>query len=222
MFWRTFGARSIRGVWRFRVWQPHLGWNGHASRTEDDYRLPRREPSGERRAAKAAALAQRWGAHLVGAYVVFNGVMPHPSMAYARSEKAIAGVVAHERRVDDACECTTAEVGEWFRNALRRPWRQRRVPSDRPGQDRRGGDHQLAAFRSDRDRPPEPERPAGRHVGGEGAAGQRRAAADRAQRLAGRDDRREGHDRLERQSRGAPRRVGRHEPAGRPPPRSPR
>ncbi len=70
--------------------------------------------SGERRAAKAAALAKRWNAHLVGAYVVFNGVMPHPSMAYARSEKAIAGVVAHERRIDDACECTTAEVGEWF------------------------------------------------------------------------------------------------------------
>ena len=33
-------------------------------------------------------------------------------MAYARSEKAIAGVVAHERRVDEACECTTAEVGD--------------------------------------------------------------------------------------------------------------
>jgi nucleotide-binding universal stress UspA family protein len=72
-------------------------------------------PSGERRAVKAAALARRWNAHLVGAYVVFNGVIPHPSLAYARSEKAIAGVVAHERRIDDACECTTAEVGEWFR-----------------------------------------------------------------------------------------------------------
>jgi nucleotide-binding universal stress UspA family protein len=72
-------------------------------------------PSGERRAAKAAALARRWHAHLVGAYVVFNGVVPHPSLAYARSEKAIAGVVAHERRIDDACECTTAEVGAWFR-----------------------------------------------------------------------------------------------------------
>jgi nucleotide-binding universal stress UspA family protein len=73
-------------------------------------------PSGERRAAKAAALARRWNAHLVGAYVVFNGVIPHPSMAYARSERAIAGVVAHERRIDDACECTTAEVGDWFRS----------------------------------------------------------------------------------------------------------
>ena len=71
--------------------------------------------SGERRAVKAAALAKRYDAQLIGAYVVFNGVMPHPSTAYARSEKAIAGVVAHERRLDDACECTTAEVGEWFR-----------------------------------------------------------------------------------------------------------
>jgi nucleotide-binding universal stress UspA family protein len=71
-------------------------------------------PSGIRRAGQAAAFAQRWGAHLVGVYVVFNGVTTHPSMAYARSEKAIAGVVAHERRVENACECTTAEVGEHF------------------------------------------------------------------------------------------------------------
>src|SRR3984957_1333135 len=72
-------------------------------------------PSGARRATKAATLAKRWDAHLVGAYVVFNGVMPHPSMAFARSEKSIAGVVAHERRGEDACEGTTAEVGDWFR-----------------------------------------------------------------------------------------------------------
>jgi nucleotide-binding universal stress UspA family protein len=70
--------------------------------------------SGQRRAAHAAAFARRWDAHLVGVYVVFKGVTPHPSLAYARSEKAIAGVIAHERRVEDACECTTAEVGEHF------------------------------------------------------------------------------------------------------------
>src|ERR1700678_666651 len=70
--------------------------------------------SGQRRTAQAAAFAQRWDAHLVGVYVVFKGVMTHPSMGYARSEKAIAGVIAHERRVDDACECTTAEVSEHF------------------------------------------------------------------------------------------------------------
>jgi len=70
--------------------------------------------SGQRRAAHAAAFARRWDAHLVGIYVVFKGVTSHPSLAYARSEKAIAGVIAHERRVEDACECTTAEVGEHF------------------------------------------------------------------------------------------------------------
>jgi nucleotide-binding universal stress UspA family protein len=77
-------------------------------------------PSGERRAALAAAFAQRWDAHLVGVYVVFNGVASHPSMAYARSEKAIAGVVAHERRVEDACARTTAEVAECFQTLCAR------------------------------------------------------------------------------------------------------
>lgn len=70
--------------------------------------------SGQRRAAHAAAFARHWGAHLVGVYVVFKGVSLHPSLAYARSEKAIAGVIAHERRVEDACECATAELGEQF------------------------------------------------------------------------------------------------------------
>ena len=77
-------------------------------------------PSGQRRAARAAALAQSWGAHLVGVYVVFKGVVSHPSLAYARSEKAIAGVIAHERRVEDARGGTTAEVGEHFRTLCER------------------------------------------------------------------------------------------------------
>lgn len=72
-------------------------------------------PSGDRRAAQAGALARRWGAHLVGVYVKFKGAMSHPSLAYARSEKAIAGVIAHEQRVSDACECTTTEVEDYFR-----------------------------------------------------------------------------------------------------------
>ena len=73
-------------------------------------------PSGEARAGHAAALARRWNAHLVGVYVTFKGAALHPSMAYARSEKAIAGVIAHERRIEDACECTTTEVGDSFRS----------------------------------------------------------------------------------------------------------
>ncbi|MBV9997451.1 MAG: universal stress protein [Caulobacteraceae bacterium] len=71
-------------------------------------------PSGDRRAALAAAFARRWNAHLVGVHVVYKGTALHPSMAYARSEKGMAGVVAHERRLDDACECATTEVGERF------------------------------------------------------------------------------------------------------------
>jgi len=72
-------------------------------------------PSGQRRAARAAELAHQWDAHLVGVYIVFNGATSHPSLAYARSEKAIAGVIAHERRVEDACSKTTCEVGDHFK-----------------------------------------------------------------------------------------------------------
>lgn len=71
-------------------------------------------PSGDRRAAHAVALAKRWNAHLVGVHVVYKGTTPHPSMAFARSEKGMAGVVAHERRIDEACECAMSEVGDKF------------------------------------------------------------------------------------------------------------
>jgi nucleotide-binding universal stress UspA family protein len=71
-------------------------------------------PSGRRRAGHAATLSRRWNAHLVGVYVVDKGVSLHPSAAYARSEKAMAGVIAHERRIGDACEGAAAEVGEHF------------------------------------------------------------------------------------------------------------
>ena len=77
-------------------------------------------PSGEARAGHAAALARRWNAHLVGVYVTFKGAALHPSMAYARSEKAIAGVIAHERRIDDACEGAAAAAGEHFRTLCAR------------------------------------------------------------------------------------------------------
>jgi nucleotide-binding universal stress UspA family protein len=76
--------------------------------------------SGESRAARAAAFAQRWGAHLVGVYVMFKGVTSHPSMAYARSGKSMGGVIAHERRVEEACACTTEEVAEAFRSLCAR------------------------------------------------------------------------------------------------------
>ena len=71
-------------------------------------------PSGTRRAEHAAAFAKRWNAHLVGVHVVYKGTAPHPSLAYARSEKAIAGVLAHERRIDEACEGAMTELGDRF------------------------------------------------------------------------------------------------------------
>jgi hypothetical protein len=73
-------------------------------------------PSGKRRMAHAVSFAERWGAHLVGVYVIFKGVTTHPSMAYARSGKSMGGVIAHERKVEEACACTTEEVGEYFRS----------------------------------------------------------------------------------------------------------
>ena len=69
-------------------------------------------PASPSRATRAAAFAEQWNAHLVGVHVVYKGTATHPAFGYARSEKAIAGVLAHERRVDEACECTTSEVGE--------------------------------------------------------------------------------------------------------------
>ena len=70
--------------------------------------------SGERRGARAAVFAKHWNAHLVGVHVVYKDAVLHPAMAYARSEKAIAGVVAHERRLDEGCEGATDVLGERF------------------------------------------------------------------------------------------------------------
>jgi nucleotide-binding universal stress UspA family protein len=71
-------------------------------------------PSSDRRVAHSIAFARRWDAHLVGVHVVYKGTALHPSMAFARSEKAMAQVVAHERRVDEACEGARDELGDRF------------------------------------------------------------------------------------------------------------
>ncbi|ACK50415.1 UspA domain protein [Methylocella silvestris BL2] len=72
-------------------------------------------PSGEMRLGHAAALAQRYAAHLVGAHVIFAGVTDPPSLSYARGSKAIAEELAYERRRDRAAEEAAARVGERFR-----------------------------------------------------------------------------------------------------------
>ena len=71
-------------------------------------------PSGKNRAAHAAALAQRWGAHLIGVDVVFCGETMHPSHSFARGEKAVKGVFAEQRRVDVDAEAAAAQLGEYF------------------------------------------------------------------------------------------------------------
>ena len=71
-------------------------------------------PSGNKRAAHAVALAQRWDAHLVGVHVVFTSEALHPWDSYAIGERAIQQVIAHEKevRVDD--EEVASQVGEQF------------------------------------------------------------------------------------------------------------
>ena len=75
-------------------------------------------PSGKRRAAHAATLAQRWGAHLVGVHVVFDGVSLHPSMCYARGHHAIEQVIIDAQELDVVAEAASVLVGNHFR-ALR-------------------------------------------------------------------------------------------------------
>src|SRR5205814_1741450 len=72
-------------------------------------------PSGEKRAARAAVLAQRWGAHLVGVHMVFAGVRLHPSMLYARGLVAIERAIDHRQQLDADAEAAAAVLRERFR-----------------------------------------------------------------------------------------------------------
>jgi len=72
-------------------------------------------PSGKKRAAHAAALAQRWGAHLVGVDVVFAAVVLPASMSYARGDEAFRQVSAYARQLDADAQAAAAQVSEHFR-----------------------------------------------------------------------------------------------------------
>jgi hypothetical protein len=72
-------------------------------------------PAGRKRAAHAAVLAHRWGAHLIGVHVVFAGVTWPPSMDYARGEEAIEQVIAYRHQLDAEAEAVAIRVGEHFR-----------------------------------------------------------------------------------------------------------
>jgi nucleotide-binding universal stress UspA family protein len=70
--------------------------------------------SGQKRAVHAAALAQRWGAHLVGVHVTFAGVTLPPSMSYARGSEATKQVIAYEQQLDASAEAAAAIVRAQF------------------------------------------------------------------------------------------------------------
>jgi nucleotide-binding universal stress UspA family protein len=72
-------------------------------------------PSGKQRAAHAAELAHRWGAHLVGVHGVFAGVTWPPSMNYVRGDEAIESVIAYRDQLDARAEAVAIRVGEHFR-----------------------------------------------------------------------------------------------------------
>jgi len=71
-------------------------------------------PSGNKRAAHAVALAQRWDAHLVGVHVVFTSEALHPWDSYAIGERAIKQVIAHEKKVRADDEEVASHVGDQF------------------------------------------------------------------------------------------------------------
>jgi len=72
-------------------------------------------PSGKKRASYAAAMAQRWGARLVGVHVVFAGVTSHPSTSFVRGDEAIRRVIACEEQRGAAADATAALAGAHFR-----------------------------------------------------------------------------------------------------------
>jgi len=72
-------------------------------------------PSGRKRASHATAMAQRWGARLVGVHVVFAGVTPHPSTSFVRGGEAIRRVIACEAQRGADADAAAALVGAHFR-----------------------------------------------------------------------------------------------------------
>jgi nucleotide-binding universal stress UspA family protein len=76
-------------------------------------------PEGSRRAGHAAALAHRWDAHLVGLHVVSPDHSEHPSVAFARGEKAIRSVILDRRADEDVAEALAVLVARRFKALCR-------------------------------------------------------------------------------------------------------
>jgi len=70
--------------------------------------------TGWRRARHAAALAERWGARVIGVNLVYAGVMVPRAMTYAVGRVAMDSVIAYEKRLDAEAESTSATIAERF------------------------------------------------------------------------------------------------------------
>jgi hypothetical protein len=95
--------------------------------------------SGKHRAVHAAALAHRWGAHVIGVHVVYAGVRLYPpSDSWAIGERAFQAVIAHEKRLRANAEAVAAHVSKYFQDLCAR-WNVagelRRIDSHRPAQE---------------------------------------------------------------------------------------
>lgn len=73
-------------------------------------------PSGMKRTEHAVALAQRWGAHLIGVHVTYAGVVLPASISFARGDAGIANAIAFKNRLDVEAEAASVLTGEHFRD----------------------------------------------------------------------------------------------------------
>ena len=166
--------------------------------------------SGRKRVTHAAALAQRWGAHLVGVNVVFAGVALPASMSFARGGPAFKQVATYRRQLDSDAEDSAIEVDAHFRAVCTQLGVSGKL--HQIGRVNTTEEAIHCAFHSDLVIVGHPEAAwtAGRAVGRKAPPGERRADSHRAKCLGRRDDREQGTDRLERLTGGSTGRSRRH------------
>lgn len=73
-------------------------------------------PAARDRAGHAVALAQRWGARVIGVHLVYAGVMVPPSLSYALGSAATRSAIAYEEELDAEAEAAAAALSEHFRS----------------------------------------------------------------------------------------------------------
>jgi nucleotide-binding universal stress UspA family protein len=104
-------------------------------------------PSGRKRAAHAATLAQRWGANVVGVQVIAQPLPMPGYMCNARGRSAAAQVIACEEQLAADARAVALETGEHFRTLCARLQIRGEFRSIGPGQ--ASEEALLNAFESD-------------------------------------------------------------------------